>query len=142
MAEVQAAGSKRQMATKIDLVEIGIGNSGSVKRCLERLGVEFRIVNSIDQPDGSRPLVLPGVGQFGSVMQALQKNNLHACLHNLISSGTPYLGICVGMQVLFEGSEESANIPGLGLIKGKVVRFKKEKFRKLVGILFNRQTIL
>lgn len=119
------------MKTKIDLVEIGIGNTGSVKRCLERLGAEFRTVNSVNQPDGSRPLVLPGVGQFGSVMQALQQNNLDVCLRNLILGGTPYLGICVGMQVLFEGSEESANVPGLGLLRGNVVRFKKGKIPQI-----------
>lgn len=112
---------------KVDLIEIGIGNIGSVKRCLNNLGVEFRTVNTNNQPDGSRPLVLPGVGQFGAVMRALKQNEFDSCLRSLIHEGTPYLGICIGLQVLLESSEESKDIPGLGLIKGDVLRFQKGK---------------
>ena len=117
--------------TEIDLVEIGIGNIGSVKRCLERLGVKYRTVGPTNHPDGKRPLVLPGVGQFGAVMQALKQNKFDLYLRNLILAGTPYLGICVGLQILFENSEESPNIPGLGLLKGKIVRFRQGKIPQI-----------
>jgi imidazole glycerol-phosphate synthase subunit HisH len=112
---------------KVDLIDIGIGNIGSVKRCLYNLGLEFNPVNATNHPNGSRPLVLPGVGQFGAIMQALQQNSLDSCLRNLILKGTPYLGICVGLQVLLEGSDECCQAPGLGLIKGRVVRFANGK---------------
>jgi len=112
---------------EVDLIEIGIGNIGSVKRCLDNLGIDFRTVDANNQPDGSRPLILPGVGQFGAVMKALKQNDLDSCLRNLILQGTPYLGICIGLQVLFESSEESKETPGLGLIKGEVVRFQNGK---------------
>ena len=119
------------MKTGIDLVEIGIGNIGSVKYCLERLGIDYRLVNPDSPPDGTRPLVLPGVGAFGAVMQALRRNQFDILLKELIQKGLPYLGICVGLQVLFEGSEESPEVPGLGLLKGKVVRFKEGKIPQI-----------
>ena len=116
---------------KVDLIETGIGNIGSVKRCLQRLNVDVRVVNQFSHPDGTRPLVLPGVGQFGAIMQALQQNKLDVCLRNLIIGGTPYLGICVGMQILFDGSEESDETPGLSLLKGKVLRFQNGKIPQI-----------
>jgi imidazole glycerol phosphate synthase glutamine amidotransferase subunit len=112
---------------EVDLIEIGIGNIGSVKRCLDNLGIDFRTVNVNNQPDGSRPLVLPGVGQFGAVMKALKQNEFDSCIRNLILKGTPYLGICIGLQILLERSEESKETPGLGLIKGEVIRFQNGK---------------
>ena len=119
------------MKFQVDLVDIGIGNIGSVKRCLERLGTGFRVVNANNFPDGERPLILPGVGQFGAVMQALQQNKFDCSLRDLILAGTPYLGICIGLQILFEGSEESPNVSGLGLFKGQVVRFQAGKIPQI-----------
>jgi imidazole glycerol phosphate synthase glutamine amidotransferase subunit len=119
------------MKFQVDLVDIGIGNIGSVKRCLERLQVDFRVVNADSHPDGSRPLILPGVGQFGAVMKAFQRNQFDNCLRKLILTGTPYLGICVGLQILFEGSEESAGVSGLGLCEGKVIRFQQGKIPQI-----------
>ncbi len=116
---------------KIDLVEIGIGNVGSIKRCLDRLGVKYHIVGPGNPPNGKHPLILPGVGQFGAIMQALKQSDFDLCLHNLILAGTPYLGICVGLQILFDSSEESKNVSGLGLLKGKIVRFRQGKIPQI-----------
>jgi len=115
------------MTREIDLVDIGGGNIGSVRRCLNRLEVPFRAVGADNPPDGSRPLILPGVGAFGAVMNHLRDIGLDDVVRKLVKGGTPYLGICIGMQILFDSSEESEGIPGLGLIPGTVVRFKSPK---------------
>lgn len=112
---------------EVDLVDIGGGNIGSIRRCLERLEVPFRNVGCDNLPDGSRPLILPGVGEFGSVMKHLVASELDKPIVNLVRSGTPFLGICVGMQVLFDGSEESPGVQGLGLVTGNVIRFNAPK---------------
>jgi imidazole glycerol-phosphate synthase subunit HisH len=115
------------MKTKVDLVDIGIGNIGSVKRCLNRLDIEFNIVGPERLPSGSLPIVLPGVGNFAAIMEALNKNRFNCVLSDLLRSGTPYLGICVGLQVLFESSEESPHSAGLSLLEGQVISFKQGK---------------
>ncbi len=115
------------MKVEIDLVEVGGGNTGSVRRCLQRLGVSYRDVGPENLPDGTRPLILPGVGAFGTVMNSLRSNGMDQVIRTLVSKGTPLLGICVGMQVLFDGSEEAPGIPGLSLIPGMVVRFTANK---------------
>jgi imidazole glycerol-phosphate synthase subunit HisH len=111
----------------IDLVEIGAGNIGSVKRCLERLNVQYRIVNSLNPPKGDAPLLLPGVGAFAPVMEHLRKDDFDRRLQELVRDGTPYLGICIGMQILFDSSEEAKGVDGLGLLPGVVRKFRHGK---------------
>lgn len=125
--KVENAMLEKVQTLRVDLVDIGSGNIGSVKRCLERLGVPYQIVDGENQPDGRRPLVLPGVGAFGTVMQALRQAGLDATICRLVKAGTPYLGICVGMQILFDGSEESPGIAGLSILPGQVRRFQTGK---------------
>ncbi|MBP7863466.1 imidazole glycerol phosphate synthase subunit HisH [bacterium] len=112
---------------EVDLVNIDGGNKGSVLRLLERLNVSVNEVGFDNLPKGNRPLILPGVGAFGAVMQSIEKGGLSQCVSQLVKSGTPYLGICVGMQILFDGSEETPGVNGLGLVPGSVVRFLKGK---------------
>jgi glutamine amidotransferase len=114
-------------AREVDLVDIGGGNTGSISRCLERLGIPFRNVGAGKPPDGSRPLILPGVGAFGAVMDYLSEAGLDETIRSLARAGTPCLGICVGMQILFDTSTESPGVKGLGLLKGGVVRFDAPK---------------
>jgi glutamine amidotransferase len=115
------------MLKAIDLVEIGAGNIGSVKRCLERLNVSFQVVNPSNPPKGDTPLLLPGVGAFGPVMEHLRKDSFDERLRALVKGGTPYLGICIGMQILFDSSEEAKGVAGLGLIPGAVRKFQEGK---------------
>jgi imidazole glycerol phosphate synthase glutamine amidotransferase subunit len=115
------------MKAEVDLVDIGGGNIGSISRCLERLNVRYRKSDAANPPDGTRPLVVPGVGAFGAVMESLRASQLDKRLIELVGSGTPYLGICVGMQILFDSSEESAGTQGLSVVPGKVVRFQHAK---------------
>jgi glutamine amidotransferase len=112
---------------EVDLVNIDGGNKGSVLRLLERLDVKVNEVGFDNLPTGNRPLILPGVGAFGAVMQSIEKGGLSSCVSQLVKSGTPYLGICVGMKILFDGSEETPGISGLGLVPGSVLRFVKGK---------------
>ncbi len=118
------------MKTEVDLVDVAGGNLGSVRRCLDRLGVPYNLVNPGNEPDGTRPIILPGVGNFGAVMQNLQKDGFDKLVKRLVAEGTPYLGICVGMQILFEWGEESDSA-GLGLLSGKVVKFQQGKIPQI-----------
>lgn len=123
------------MKIEVDLIDIG-GNFGSISRCLDRLGVRYKKINSSgqldgDQLDGSRPIILPGVGAFGAVMQHLQQNGLAETIEKHVNNGTPILGLCVGHQVLFAGSMESPQIAGLNLLPGKVVKFKHGKIPQI-----------
>lgn len=115
------------MAQRVDLVEIGAGNVGSVLRCLQRLNVAVRRSTDRGFLDGNAPIVVPGVGCFGAVMEHLRQSGLCDNLCQLVEDGTPYLGICIGMQILFERSAESADVPGLSLIPGEVIRFRNGK---------------
>ncbi len=115
------------MKTEVDLVTAAGGNIGSMSRCLRRLDVNFRLVDQSNPPDGSRPIVLPGVGAFGAVMQELCKNDFDKNLSKRILEGTPFLGVCVGMQVLFDESEEAPGVPGLGLVSGTVKKYTAGK---------------
>lgn len=115
------------MKTKVDLVTAAGGNIGSMSRCLKRLDVDFRIADQSNPPDGSRPIVLPGVGAFGAVMSRLMENEFDKVLSEKILNGTPFLGVCVGMQVLFEESEEAPGVAGLGLIPGMVKKYRAGK---------------
>jgi imidazole glycerol phosphate synthase glutamine amidotransferase subunit len=111
----------------VELVDYGGGNLASMQRCLHRLDLSYDLVDGCRPPTGNRPLVLPGVGAFGAVMEALRRQGLDQRLIDLADSGTPYLGICVGLQVLLNGSQESPGVAGLGLVAGEVVRFQAPK---------------
>lgn len=116
-----------RIRTEFDLVTSAGGNLGSISRTLTRMGVPFRLVGSDDPPSGSRPIILPGVGAFGAVMNSLRANQFDQTIVKLVRSGTPFLGVCVGLQVLFEESEEAPGVSGLGLIQGKVCKFRQGK---------------
>jgi imidazole glycerol phosphate synthase glutamine amidotransferase subunit len=117
------------MTREIEVIGYGGGNIGSLLRALSRLEIPYRLVGDHGQPmpSGERPLLLPGVGAFGAVMHALEERGLVDTVKALVREGTPYLGICVGQQVLFESSAESPGVPGLGLIPGQVMKFEQGK---------------
>jgi glutamine amidotransferase len=112
---------------EVEVVDYGGGNMGSLTRCLERLQVPYALVDAANPPSGQRPLILPGVGAFGAVCAALQKDGLDQQVTRVVKTGTPFLGICVGLQILLESSEESPGASGLGLVPGKVVRYQAPK---------------
>lgn len=111
----------------IEVIDYGGGNLGSVLRCLKRLNADFKIANQHQPPTGKHPLLFPGVGAFGASMVNITQSGLADRLRSIIQDGTPYLGICVGLQVLFEASEEAPNIPGLSILPGRIVKFQNGK---------------
>jgi imidazole glycerol phosphate synthase glutamine amidotransferase subunit len=108
------------MNKKIAVVDHGIGNIRSVKNALDYLGFESYLANSPNQLFDSDVVLLPGVGNFGGVMNALDDRGLTEVLHGYLSAERPLVGICVGMQVLLEGTSESPDVPGFGFLKGKL----------------------
>lgn len=109
-------------ALKLTLVEYGAGNLPSVERAFARLGVETERATQPAQIEESDAIVLPGVGHFGALLNALEAAELAAPLKKFIASGKPFLGICVGLQALFAGSEEAPAVAGLGTLAGHVTQ--------------------
>jgi imidazole glycerol-phosphate synthase subunit HisH len=105
------------------IVDYGAGNLRSVQNTLEELDASHLVTNDPEIVKGAEKIILPGVGHFGQMMQALDQLGLRDILIGKIRSGTPFLGICVGLQCLFESSEESPGARGLGILPGEVKRF-------------------
>ncbi len=108
----------------ITLLDYGAGNVRSVINALESLGETVKIVKDKDDITGAERLIFPGVGAFGSMMSILHRKGLVEPLLEYLNAGRPFWGICLGLQALFEGSEEAPDAKGLGFIKGRVLRFK------------------
>ncbi|MEI8386852.1 MAG: imidazole glycerol phosphate synthase subunit HisH [Verrucomicrobiota bacterium] len=107
----------------IGVVDYGSGNLRSVRKALEASGASTSLVSGASQLADLDAVVVPGVGSFGDCAANLQGAGLWNPLREWISSGRPYLGICLGYQLLFESSEESPGVNGLGVLPGRVVRF-------------------
>jgi len=102
----------------IAILDYGMGNLRSVARAIEHVGGESVVTEDSRDALGADGLVVPGVGHFGACMTNLRERGLDAAVKEFASSGRPTFGVCVGMQVLFEGSEEAPDVSGLGLFEG------------------------
>ena len=111
----------------IAIVDYGSGNVRSVKNTLDFLGAESLITSKPEEIEAADRIIFPGVGAFGYAMEQLRKRKLEGPVKNSIANGKPFLGICLGQQLLFEESEESPGIKGLGIFKGRVKKFAKGK---------------
>ena len=109
--------------TSATIIDYGMGNLRSVQKALERVGVRAEITASPNAVAHASHLVLPGVGAFGDAMRELDRRGLIGPIRDAIAQGRPFLGICLGLQLLFETSEEAPGQPGLGILPGRVVRF-------------------
>ncbi|MDR1960903.1 MAG: imidazole glycerol phosphate synthase subunit HisH [Gracilibacteraceae bacterium] len=107
----------------IGIVDYDRGNLHSVHKALLRLGYEARILKDPAEASGMKGLILPGVGAFADAMDALTRRGWIGPLHDFVSSGRPFFGICLGMQVLFDVGEEHGEHAGLGFLPGRVTRF-------------------
>ena len=107
----------------IAIVNYGMGNLRSVQKALEHLGATTHITSDPADLHAADAIVLPGVGAFGAAMQRLNDAGLTPALQRAIEAGKPFLGICLGLQLLFESSSESPGVAGLGILKGRVVGF-------------------
>jgi len=108
----------------IAIIDYGIGNLRSVEKALQHVGANVRLTGDIAQIRAARGVVLPGVGAFGDCMSQLEQHGFVPVVKDLVAAGVPLLGICVGLQLLFEESEEMGRFPGLGLLPGRVRRFR------------------
>jgi len=108
----------------IAIVDYGMGNLRSVTNAFRSLDAEISVTRDPGAIREATAVVLPGVGAFGKCVENLKKFDLLDVLKEQISAGKPYLGICLGMQILLESSEEAPGVEGMGVIKGKVVRFR------------------
>lgn len=109
---------------RIVIIDYGMGNLRSVQKAFERLGFRAEITQDPDSVRQAERLVLPGVGAFGDAMAELERRQLIRPILRFIESGRPFLGICLGLQLLFETSYENGPVAGLGLLRGEVVRFE------------------
>ena len=105
---------------KVTLIDYGAGNVPSVERALQRLGAEPERTDSAGCISQAQALLLPGVGHYGALVRALDGENIRAALVDAIHRGVPFLGICLGLQVLFQSSEEAPLLQGLNLLSGRV----------------------
>jgi glutamine amidotransferase len=104
----------------IAVVDYGIGNLRSAEKALQHLGADAALTAEIQEIERADAVVLPGVGAFGACMRALRASGLEAATKAAATDGRPFLGICVGMQMLFDGSDESPEVEGLGVVAGRV----------------------
>ena len=108
----------------IAIIDYGMGNLRSVHKGFERVGVAAQVTRDVAAIERADGVVLPGVGAFGACMDNLREYGLVDVVRKVVERGTPFLGICLGLQLLFEESEEFGPVPGLGLLRGRVVRFR------------------
>ncbi len=112
---------------EIAIIDYGINNLFSVKRACDILGVKSVITSDLDVIASSKSAILPGVGAFPYAMGNLKKLNLDKSIYEFVKSGKPFMGICLGMQLLMESSIEFEKVDGLGLIKGTTSKFEYQK---------------
>lgn len=110
----------------IAIVDYGVGNLLSVKKAMEKLGMSVVVTSDIEKINAATGIVLPGVGAFKDAIDNLRQNKLVSCLKDNAKKGKPLLGICLGMQLLYETSYEDGVWQGLGLLDGEVVRFNEK----------------
>ena len=106
----------------IAIINYGAGNLFSVEKAFSALGADVRVSSTASDILSADKIVLPGVGAFGDCMDRLNASGLIPAIREGVARGIPLLGICVGLQILFEGSEESSGVEGLGLLQGRVSR--------------------
>lgn len=106
----------------ISILDYDAGNIKSVEKALIYLGQEALITNDKDVIMSSDRVILPGVGAFGDAMERLKKSGLDKVIYDFVETGKPFMGICLGLQLLFKESEESPGVTGLGLLDGRIIR--------------------
>ena len=123
------------------LIDAGTGNLRSVQKALENVGANVLRTDDPQKVLAAKKVVLPGVGAFGDFMAGMKSKELDVAVKQVVSSGVPMLGICVGMQALFEISEEMGEHEGLGLLKGTVVKFADSLSVKIPHTGWNQLTV-
>ena len=128
---------KNHPMSKIGIVDYGMGNLGSVSNACKFLGLDAEIISSSGQMDSCRAVILPGVGAFGDCMAHLTQHGFVSPIQKWIAAGNPFMGICLGLQALFQTSEETPGVEGLGVFNGSVKRFQIARELKVPQIGWN-----
>ena len=121
----------------IAIIDYDAGNIKSVEKALLSLGEEAVITRDRDTILKAQKVILPGVGAFGDAMEKIRSNGLEEVIHEVVDKGIPFLGICLGLQLLFDTSEESVGVKGLGILKGKIVKIPDNQGLKVPQIGWN-----
>lgn len=121
----------------VAIIDYDAGNIKSVEKAVLALGESVTISRKPDEILAADHVILPGVGAFGDAMEKLQRYGLIEIIHEVTDRKTPFLGICLGLQLLFESSEESEGVEGLGILPGKIIRIPEEKELKIPHIGWN-----
>lgn len=125
----------------IAIIDYGMGNIHSVNKALQLYGAKTIVTNKASEISKADKIVLPGVGAFDDAMQELKMQGLISVIKKELNSGKPFLGICLGMQILFEESQEAKKAKGLGMLKGTVKRFKETGILKVPHMGWNQLKI-
>jgi len=105
---------------RLAVLDYGIGNLHSAQKAFEQIGADARLVTTAAEAEAAAGVVLPGVGHFGRCAEALRDSGLDVAAKAAIAADVPFLGVCIGMQLLYEGSEEAPGVPGLGVLSAMV----------------------
>ena len=119
------------MSNKIVIIDYGAGNVKSLGNMLEFLGYAYEITDDKEKILKAKKIIFPGQGHFEQAMNKLNDKNLPCTIKQSINNGADFLGICLGLQVLFEKSEEAPNVEGLGIFKGEVKKFQTGKIPQI-----------
>ena len=121
----------------IAMIDYDAGNIKSVEKALQKLGADVVITKDPQEILGTDKVILPGVGSFGDAMDNLKRYGLDEVIHQVVEKGTPFLGICLGLQLLFERSDESPEAIGLGILKGEILRIPDAEGLKIPHMGWN-----
>lgn len=121
----------------IAIIDYDAGNIRSVEKALVSLGQEVKITGDPEEILCADKVILPGVGAFGDAMSNLNRCNLVPVIHEVVKKGTPFLGICLGLQLLFERSDETPGVDGLGILKGEILRIPAAEGLKIPHMGWN-----
>ena len=126
---------------KVILIDAGTGNLRSVQKALESIGADVLRTDEPNKVLSAKKVVLPGVGAFGDFLSGLRARGLESVINEIAARGVPLLGICVGMQALFETGEELGEYAGIGLLRGRVGRFAESLSVKIPHTGWNQLTV-
>ena len=121
----------------IAIIDYDAGNIKSVEKALQKLNAEVVITKDAEEILRADKVILPGVGAFGDAMDNLKKYGLDKVIHQVVEKGTPFLGICLGLQLLFERSDETPGAIGLGILEGEVLRIPDKNNLKIPHMGWN-----
>ena len=121
----------------IAIIDYDAGNIKSVEKALQKLGADVVITKDAQEILQADKVILPGVGAFGDAMANLKKFGLDKVIYEVVENGTPFLGICLGLQLLFERSDETPGVAGLGILKGEILRIPDKEDLKIPHMGWN-----